>query len=589
MDFIWICLLVLGMARAQAQVCPLNFSSVRYTKLDSCSSEPDSGLEPSECCKNALVYLSRVIAVYTNQTGGSSLFLNETLSQACWKATHSLDLGISYDYCNFAPPRYTAYQLPCNFGTMGELLGNLTTAQVTFNDVLSSCTRPRNDAGCLHNFSTSALELARNLNDSVDNCATSLLVGVISRDIWNESWASFLTQLSVFGILSSPSHKREVVLETSLIFVCSFIAVGGALVLLSFFCRKYASKKESDKIGSSSFEEPKDQGKLLHTELYRFSRKEIWKATRNFSSENYLGSGSAGLVHKGVLPSGQLVAIKHIDKEKKADTFFQEVESLSKVRHPNLVSLLGYCQSFEGYYLVYEFCANGNLWQWLFGDRPPLTWEERLNIALGSARGLFFLHTNVGGAIIHRDVKPTNILLNDNMEAKLSDFGLSKFITMEESHVFTEVKGTSGYLDPEYMSRGQLTLASDIYSFGIVLLQLVSGRKPIDFNLQHRYSLVRAAQRVAERGSDIHKFADPLMDRKFSAAAALKIVEIAVFCTAQSSNDRPTIKEINETLEAAVETSKAGYEPQDSSRTHSSPSRTTLPLPPNRVLPRLTI
>ncbi|EFJ11100.1 hypothetical protein SELMODRAFT_126822, partial [Selaginella moellendorffii] len=357
-------------------------------------------------------------------------------------------------------------------------------------------------------------------------------------------------------------------------------------------------------------------------ELYRFSRKEIWKATRNFSSENYLGSGSAGLVHKGVLPSGQLVAIKHIDKEKKADTFFQEVESLSKVRHPNLVSLLGYCQSFEGYYLVYEFCANGNLWQWLFGDRPPLTWEERLNIAVGSARGLFFLHTNVGGAIIHRDVKPTNILLNDNMEAKLSDFGLSKFITMEESHVFTEVKGTSGYLDPEYMSRGQLTLASDIYSFGIVLLQLVSGRRSIDFALQHRYSLVRAvsgnhftqsslpfllfqAQRVAERGSDIHKFADPLMDRKFSAAAALKIVEIAVFCTAQSSYDRPTIKEINETLEAAVKTSKADYvsrsfsslldihkrfslfqELQDSSRTHSSPSRTTLPLPPNRVLPR---
>ncbi|KAH0461949.1 hypothetical protein IEQ34_009524 [Dendrobium chrysotoxum] len=246
--------------------------------------------------------------------------------------------------------------------------------------------------------------------------------------------------------------------------------------------------------------------------------KEIYAATNNLHIHNVIGQGVAGKVYKGVLSNGWHVAIKHIVKDGQAETFLREVTNLSHVRHPNLVILRGYCKKEFECFLVYELCGNGSLSEWLFGRGKVLSWHQRLKIAIGSARGLHFLHTFEGGCIVHRDIKvssdgvvhadfllnmrtlkvafsalrplqPTNILLDDNFEAKLSDFGLSKFIDVGVSHVSSEVRGTFGYVDPEYRQNHHVNAAGDVYSFGMVLLQIISGKRVIGLDITMPASL----------------------------------------------------------------------------------------------------
>ncbi|KAF6161828.1 hypothetical protein GIB67_029913 [Kingdonia uniflora] len=177
-----------------------------------------------------------------------------------------------------------------------------------------------------------------------------------------------------------------------------------------------------------------------------------------------------------------------------SDSFTREVEGLSRIRHPNLVCLFGCCVEGGEQYLVYEYCSNGNLAQHLLSNTPrdsDLPWDRRVRILRDCALALRFLHGHPDGVTVHRDIKLTNILLTEKMEPKLSDFGLAKMLGMEESKVFTDVRGTIGYMDPEYMSNAKLTCASDVYSFGIVALQLLSGRKVIDLDLDARDQLTR--------------------------------------------------------------------------------------------------
>ncbi|KAL7221213.1 hypothetical protein ACSBR1_023210 [Camellia fascicularis] len=221
----------------------------------------------------------------------------------------------------------------------------------------------------------------------------------------------------------------------------------------------------------------------------KLSVREVYAATNNLSESNFIGEGTAGKVYKGILSNKKPVAVKHIFNEKHVQTFLREVSSLSCIRHPNLVALLGCCENEDEFFLVYELCPNGNLAEWLFGKDKVLTWIQRLEIAIDSARGLWFLHTYPKGCIVHRDIKPTNILLGTNFEAKLSDFGLSKVIDPGESYASSEVRGTFGYVDPEYQSNSKVNSSGDVYSFGIVLLQIISGKKVINMNLNRPISL----------------------------------------------------------------------------------------------------
>ncbi|XP_076897447.1 putative receptor-like protein kinase At5g18500 [Bidens hawaiensis] len=258
-------------------------------------------------------------------------------------------------------------------------------------------------------------------------------------------------------------------------------------------------------------------------------------------------------VYRGRLSNKERVAIKHIINEEFVETFLREVKNLALVKHPNLVTLLGCCDNGDECFLIYELCVNGNLSEWLFGKNKKLSWIQRVEIAIDSARGLWFLLTYPEGCIVHRDIKPTNILLGPNFEATLSDFGLSKVIDIGETYVSSEVRGTFGYVDPEYQSDRQVNSAGDVYSFGIVLLQILSGKKVINMNASKPMSLVRMAKSLTRSGS-IVGFADPKLEGEYSTEAFEIMFKLAMSCTG-FKQERPTTGQVVETLEKAHEIS----------------------------------
>ncbi|KAK7349999.1 hypothetical protein VNO77_08000 [Canavalia gladiata] len=285
-----------------------------------------------------------------------------------------------------------------------------------------------------------------------------------------------------------------------------------------------------------------------------FSYKEIKAATRNF--KEVIGRGSFGSVYLGKLPDGKSVAVKvRFDKSQLgADSFINEVNLLSKIRHQNLVSLEGFCHERKHQILVYEYLPGGSLADYLYGTnskKTSLSWVRRLKIAVDAAKGLDYLHNGSEPRIIHRDVKCSNILMDMDMNAKVCDLGLSKQITQPDAtHVTTVVKGTAGYLDPEYYSTQQLTEKSDVYSFGVVLLELICGREPLthsgtpdSFNLvlwAKPYLQASAFEIVDE---DIRGTFDPLSMRKASF--------IAVKSVERDASQRPSIAEVLAELKEA--------------------------------------
>ncbi|KAF3444679.1 hypothetical protein FNV43_RR14372 [Rhamnella rubrinervis] len=293
--------------------------------------------------------------------------------------------------------------------------------------------------------------------------------------------------------------------------------------------------------------------------------KEVYHATNNLCESNFIGEGTAGKVYKGILSNNQPVAIKHIINDGNVETFIREITSLSHIRHPNLVGLLGCCVEEDECFLVYELCTNGSLSEWLFGKDKVLSWTQRLEIAIDSARGLCFLHTYPEGCIVHRDIKPTNILLGVNFEAKLSDFGLSKVIDQGETYVSSEVRGTFGYVDPDYQDNHRVKSSGDVYSFGIVLLQIISGKKVINLSLTEPMPLNKMAK-VLTRGGNITEFADPKLEGKYPAEAFTLTLRLALSCTALNQR-RPSMEQIVEKLKEAlnISTRRTSYAPETTS------------------------
>lgn len=325
-----------------------------------------------------------------------------------------------------------------------------------------------------------------------------------------------------------------------------------AIVILKYL---RPGKRSADETisGGSSADNKFRGGEVINrwSGLYRFTKAEIERAMDYANNRIYLGSGSAGQVYQGVLPSGQLVAIKHIHRTAMSGSFTREADGLSKVRHPNLVCLFGYCDDGTDQYLVYEYCANGNLAQNLLRSDSVLPWPTRVKILRDCASVLRFLHTHSDGCIVHRDIKLTNILLTENMEPKLSDFGLAKLLAMEETKVFTDVRGTIGYMDPEYITHSKLTCSSDIYSFGVVVLQLLSGRKVIELDIVARDSLTKKAKDVVSGKKPLDEFIDNRIRDEVNIEDFVLILKIAVLCVAHSSVGRPTIKDVYEEMDKA--------------------------------------
>lgn len=280
-------------------------------------------------------------------------------------------------------------------------------------------------------------------------------------------------------------------------------------------------------------------------------------ATNGFSDANLLGQGGFGFVHKGVLPDGTEVAVKQLrDGSGQGEREFQaEVEIISRVHHKHLVSLVGYCISGAHRLLVYEFVPNNTLEFHLHGrSRPTLDWPTRLQIALGSAKGLAYLHEDCHPKIIHRDIKASNILLDLRFEAKVADFGLAKFTSDANTHVSTRVMGTFGYLAPEYAASGKLTEKSDVFSFGVMLLELITGRRPVN-SRQADDNLVDWARPLmikAFEDGNHDALVDPRLGSEYNDNEMASMIACAAACVRHSSRRRPRMGQVVRALEGDV-------------------------------------
>ncbi|TKY71678.1 LRR receptor serine/threonine-protein kinase [Spatholobus suberectus] len=290
----------------------------------------------------------------------------------------------------------------------------------------------------------------------------------------------------------------------------------------------------------------------------QFSDKELRLATDNYHSNNKIGRGGFGTVYQGTLRDGRRVAVKTLSVWSKQGVreFLTEIKTLSNVKHPNLVELIGFCIQGTSRTLVYEYVENGNLNSALHGTRntnTKLDWRKRSAICVGTAKGLAFLHEELAPPIVHRDIKASNVLLDSDFNPKIGDFGLAKLFPDDITHISTRIAGTTGYLAPEYALGGQLTKKADIYSFGVLVLEIVSGRssaRRTNEGGSHKF-LLEWAWQLYEEGK-LLEFVDPDME-EFPEEEVIRYMKVALFCTQSAASRRPLMIQVVDMLSKAIQ------------------------------------
>ncbi|KAI3752355.1 hypothetical protein L2E82_24333 [Cichorium intybus] len=379
-----------------------------------------------------------------------------------------------------------------------------------------------------------------------------------------------------YDFFADASNRRHKSISIGLIIG---VVAGGCVLLLLLivsgvyaFCQKGKAERATKKnTPFASWDPDKGGGDCPQLKGARsFTFDELKACTNNFSVATNIGSGGYGMVYRGTLPNKQLVAIKRAQLRSTQGglEFKTEIELLSRVHHKNVVGLVGFCFDEGEQMLVYEYVVNGTLKDSLSGRSGiRLDWMRRLKIILGAARGLQYLHDLADPPIIHRDVKTTNILLDERLNAKVADFGLSKPLgDADRTHVTTQVKGTMGYMDPEYYMTQQLTEKSDVYSFGIVMLELITARNPIE---KGKY-IVREVKENMDKRKDLYNLRevlDPTIGLTNELQGLEKFVDIALRCVEDTGHQRPRMSEVVKEIENIMEL--AGFNPNAESASTS--------------------
>ncbi|KAF5480163.1 hypothetical protein F2P56_000929 [Juglans regia] len=349
--------------------------------------------------------------------------------------------------------------------------------------------------------------------------------------------------------LTESKRWSPLIMAVIIVIAVSVIILG----FISFRTNKRAKKLGSRNVGDSNCSP-------LPSHLCRhFSFAEIKAATKNFDDGLIIGVGGFGNVYKGYVEDGSTtVAIKRLKSgsQQGAHEFTTEISTLSKLRHRHIVSLIGYCDEDREMILVYEYMNCGTLRDHLYSpDNPPLTWKRRLDICIGAALGLEYLHTGANHLIIHRDVKSTNILLDENWVAKASDFGLCKMgpTSVSITHISTAVKGSFGYLDPEYFKLQQLTEKSDVYSFGVVLCEVLCARPPLVRTASKKQVNLAEWFRECYHEDKLDEIVDPFLKNEITPECLKKFVEVAMSCLLHDRSKRPSMKDVVGGLKFALQ------------------------------------
>ncbi|WCJ27276.1 Leucine-rich repeat transmembrane protein kinase [Euphorbia peplus] len=333
--------------------------------------------------------------------------------------------------------------------------------------------------------------------------------------------------------ISSEEKRKKLIIAGAVVFPVVLI-----LIIVSILWWKGC-------LGGREEDERELLGMDLQTGVFTF--RQIKAATHNFDPANKLGEGGFGAVYKGTLSDGTIVAVKQLSSKSKQGNreFLNEVGMISALQHPNLVKLYGCCVERNQLVLVYEYMENNSLANALFEDSGlDLDWPTRRKICFGIAKGLAYMHEESALKIVHRDIKTTNILLDKGLNAKISDFGLAKLDEEENTHISTRVAGTIGYMAPEYALWGYLTYKADVYSFGIVALEIVVGKNNMKYRPDENFFCILDWALVLQQKGDLVELLDPRLGSKFNKAEAVKMIKIALLCTNTSPALRPTMSEV---------------------------------------------
>lgn len=345
-------------------------------------------------------------------------------------------------------------------------------------------------------------------------------------------------------------------------------------------CFNFSAGRRSKNNGHTNHDREDREGQSIAL-TRNFSYNEIRIATDNFHQRNKIGRGGFGTVYKGTLKNGVDVAVKTLSAESNQGVreFLTEIETISTVKHPNLVELLGCCVHGATRILVYEYLEKNSLDQALLGPRNrtlELDWARRSAICMGTAKGLAYLHEELVPHIVHRDIKASNVLLDKDLNPKIGDFGLAKLFPDNITHISTKIAGTTGYLAPEYVLGGQLTMKADVYSFGVLIIEIISGKSSSYSNWGgNRKLLLEWAWQLHEEGK-LLDMVDTDMD-EYPKEEVIRYIKVALFCTQATASRRPMMSQVIDMLSRDVKINEKELTPpgffQDCGSVSTIPSK----------------